>query len=332
MLGFVKKYRALSFEERTMFHAKFSIGFNLILAVGKIILGFFVNAVFFVTAGVNFFMMLSRFECYLGATKPHLRSFRFRNNIIGTFLTLAGIQYTFYMCMLLISRFETRSYSMLEGTMIAFVSFVELGIAIKGCFNAYGKGHYYRNIKMTNLCSAFTAMALTAMAILSFADSGQNKDFECWFGIGVGIIIMLIGLYVFIAPMISIVDRKHNVYEMTENSDLITEERFKFKLTHSKFYGNYYYVGRIQGGIVDGTIVEEKNPILRWNIWIKILVIFLSEILIFPYAIGALIFHFKNAGLIKKLDKLMISHGCIRISEIDNMEEYEEEPLLSEEM
>ncbi|MDE6656156.1 MAG: hypothetical protein K2J85_04110 [Anaeroplasmataceae bacterium] len=314
MLGLVKRYRALSFEDRTIFNARFSIIFNLLLAIGKIILGFFANTVFFVTAVVNVFMMLSRFECYLGATRPHRRSFRYRNNFVGTFLVLAGVGYTIYMVLLLFSVFKTRDYNMAIGIAIAFVSFVELGVAIRGCLNAYGTGHYYRNIKMINLCSALTAIALTEMAILSFADETDTRVFDCWFGIGVGILIIILGIYVFIAPMVSIIDRKHNVYKMTENSDL-REDRFKFKLTNSKFYGNYYYIGKIQNDMVDGLVLQEKNPIFKWNIFILILVILLSEILIFPYAIGALVFHFKNAGIIKKLDELMTTHGCIKVEE-----------------
>lgn len=319
MLGLVKRYRALSFEDRTIFNARFSIIFNLLLAIGKIILGFFANTVFFVTAAVNIFMVLSRVECYLGVTKPQRRSFRFRNNFVGTFLILAGIEYTIYMFLLLFSVFETRDYSMAIGLIIALVSFVELGVAVRGCLNAYGRGHYYRNIKMINLCSALTAIALTEMAIMSFASETNTKWFDCWFGIIVGIIIIMLGIYIFIAPIVSIIDRKHNVYQMTENSDLLTEDRFKFKLTNSKFYGNYYYIGKIQGGNVDGLVLQESNPIFKWNIFIQILVFLLSEILIFPYAIGAIIFHFKNAGLIKKLDKLMTSHSCIKLEEKEDV-------------
>lgn len=323
MVNIVKWYRELSFEKRTLFHAKFSIIFNLILAVGKIILGFFVNTVFFVTAVVNGLMMLSRLECYLGITKPNSKSFWYRNNFIGTFLVLAGMQYTFYMVMLWISRFETRSYTMIMGVMIAFVSFIELGVAIKGCFNAYGKGHYYRNIKMTNLCSALTAMALTEIAITSFTSAEENTKIDNWFGIVVGISIILMGIFVFIAPFISIVDRKQNNYQMTDDSNFTTQNRVKYQLTHSKLYGNYYYIGRIQNGIIRGVIVKGKNPFLKLNIFIKIILIILSEILIVPYALGALIFHFRCAFLIKKLDSYMESLGCIKLNEVNETEELE---------
>lgn len=321
MSNLITRYKTLSFEEKTIFNARFSIVFNFLLAIGKFILGFIANAVFFVTATINIFMMLSRLECYLGAVRPHLKTFRFRNNLVGTFLVLAGIIYTIYMILLLFSKFETRQYGKVVGIFIALVSFIELGVAIKGCFLAYGKGHYYRNIKMTNLCSAFTAIALTEMAIMSFAGDGQSKAMDCWLGIGVGILIFLLGVYVFIAPKVSIIDRRHNVYEMTEDSDLVIEQQINIQLTNSRFYGNYYFFGNIQGGVVDGMIFEKTNPLYDWNIFLKIIIIILSEILIFPYALGALIFYFKNANLIKKLDKIMIAHGCIKKIEME-AEEY----------
>ncbi len=314
MKSLIKQYRELSFEQRTMFHAKFSIIFNFILACGKIVLGFFVNSVFFVTGTVNIFMMLSRYECYVGATKPNRKSFQFRNTCIGIFLILAGLQYMFYMILLLIARFETRSYSQTVGILIAFVAFIELGVAIKGCFNAYGKGHYYRNIKITNLCTAFTAIALAEMAITSFASQEMHKNMDCWFGIGVGLIIVLNGIWVFIAPKVSIIDRRYNVYEMTEDSDFITESQISFRLTHSKIYGNYTYEAQIEGGRIEGKIEKNRSPIFNFNIGIKLILIILSEILIFPYAIGAFIFHVREVSLICKLDKYMEQHGCIRVS------------------
>lgn len=318
-MNIINRYRALSFEDRTIFNARFSILFNIILAIGKIILGIFFNSVFLITAVVNICMMLSRLECYLGV-KSQKRSFRFRNNFVGTVLVLAGLQYTTYMLLLLVSRFETRSYTEVVSIMIAAVAFVELGVAIKGCFNSYGKGHYYRNIKMTNLCSALTAIALTETALMGFSGE-DNLLLNCSFGIGVGSIITILGIYVFIAPKVSIVDKTHNVYQITDASDFVAADRIKFQLTESRFYGNYYYSADISSGIIDGNIAKEKSPLFNINIYFKIIIIILSEILIFPYAIGAIIYHFKNAGLIKKLDSIMISKGCIKLLEEEGIDE-----------
>lgn len=315
MKRLVRWYRGLSFEERTIFHARFSIIFNILIAGIKIILGFVANPVFFATAVVQFFLMLSRWECFRGVTHPERKSFKFRNNLVATFLIMAGIIYSLYMIMTLMQNFTIRTYDLYLGTLVALVAFVEFGVSIKGCLNAYGRGHYYRNIKLISLCSAFTAISLAQMAIMSFAHEGDHLKFDGWFGVGIGGIIIMIGIYVFIAPKISILDRKHNVYHMTEDTTTPMSERFKIKLTNSRFYGNYYYVGRTENGMIDGMILEEKNPILKLNLVLKIIIIIFSEILIFPYAVGALIYHFKNAKLIKKLDKMMLDNGCIKILE-----------------
>ena len=154
---------------------------------------------------------------------------------------------------------------------------------------------------------------------MSFAYQGNSTILNCAFVIVVGVIIILIAIYILIAPKISIVERKKNVYKLIPNEKpidfSINEQEFVYQLTHSKFYGNYVYIGKINGNIVDGIIVKQKSPIFKWNIWIKILVIILSEILIFPYAVGALVFHFKSSQVRDKLDKKMIENNYIKIND-----------------
>lgn len=141
--------------------------------------------------------MLSKLECLFGITRRDKQSFRSRNMKVSIFLTLAGIQYTGYLSRHLFG-YEGRSYSMILGVMIAFMSFLEFGIAIKGCFTAYGKGHYYRNIKLISLCSAMTAIALTELAIMSFSSKEAHNELDGLLGIIVGIIMILIGIYIFL--------------------------------------------------------------------------------------------------------------------------------------
>ena len=62
-------------------------------------------------------------------------------------------------------------------------------------------------------------------------------------------------------------------------------------------------------------VIKGKNPIFKWNIFIIILVMILSEILIFPYSIGALINYFKHYKLIEKLDELMIENNFIKVGD-----------------
>ena len=306
MLEIINKYRALSFKEKTIFTTKFSILINFLLGVGKAILSFFFGIFFLVAGIVNFFIMLTKLECYLGVKYPNKKTFDYRNKCVGIFLLIAGLEYAIYMCRMIFTDVAIMSYGMILGIIIACVAFVELAIAIKGCFNSLGKGHYYRNIKLTSLCSALTAIVLTEVALTSFASKSDLRVVNGLVGMIVGVIMVLISIYIFVSPKISIVDREHNVYKLKENLESIKDEGVKIKLTNSKFYRDYVYVGKVDGDIIDGHIVQEKSPIWSWNIYWLSLVILLSEILIFPYAVGALIFHFKCRNIITDLDNKML--------------------------
>lgn len=313
MMELVNKYRSMTFEQKTIFSTRISMITNLLLAIGKFILSFFHGVFFFVAGIVNVLVMNSKLQCYLGEKYPEKKTFKYRNNMIGIFLFLAGLQYSIYMGRLIFTDVKVMDYSMLLGIGVACVSFVEMGIAIKGCFNSFGKGHYYRNIKLISLCSALTAIVLTEVALTSFAAEGDTRIINGIFGMSVGAIIVLISIYIYFAPNISIVDREHNVYKLKDGANKIEEGKVEIQLTHSKFYGNYTYVGNVKEDIIDGHIVKGKSPLGNWNIYVKILVIILSELLIFVYAGGALIFHFKNVTLIKKLDTIMLDKGYEKI-------------------
>lgn len=316
MKELLKKYLSLSFENKTIANTLFSIIFNCVMGIGKIVIGIF-SSVFFIASGlVNVFLMFAKVQVYFGVRYPYKKSFEYRNRSMGIYLILAAVQYIVFMLRPLIFNVELTKYNMILGIAIAFVSFVELGVSIMGCFQAFGKGHYYRNIKLINLCSAFTAIVLTENAILSFTSESDTTFASSIFGAGVGLVNVLIGIYILLAPRISTVDRKHNVYRL--NGSGFSENEINITLTNSKFYGNYFYVGKVVDDVVDGVIVKGKSPIIKWNIYIKILIVVLSEILIFPYAFGALIFHFKSSKIISKLDNEMLKLNCVKIKEVED--------------
>lgn len=313
MIKLISKYKTASFKEKTIMMTRFSIILNMVLAIAKFVLAIVLEDLFFFVAGVlNLFIMTAKNQCYLGVKYPNKKTFKYRNIMTGVFLFLSGFQYGVYMTRLVFRDTAVMDYDMYLGIAIALVSFIELGFAIKGCFNSFGKGHYYRNIKLINLCSALTAMVLTEIAIMSFASDIDPRRMNGLFGMGVSIIIELIALFVLIAPKVSIVDKEHNVYRLINQTNKTDEENINIRLTKSKFYGDYIYVATNNGNRIDGNIIKGKSPLFKWNIWIKILVIVLSEILIFPYAIGALVFYFKNFNVIKKLDKIMLEKGYIK--------------------
>lgn len=314
MKKLINKYRMLNFEDKTLFSTFFSILFNLIMASGKIVLSLFQGVFFLVSGIINLFMMMTKLECYLGVKYPHKKSFKYRNRMTSIFLILAGLEYSIYMARMIFTDVELMEYDMILGVIIAFVSFVEITIAIIGCFKVVGKGHYFRNIKIINLCSAMTAIVLTEVALMSFANEADTRNIDGMFGLLVGALIIILGVFVLIAPKISIVDKLHNTYKKDDNS-IINEDEINIKLTNSKFYADFYYRGEVKNNKVDGYIYKGKNPILGWNIYIVILVIVLSEILIFPYAVGSFVNYIRNQKLVDILDDKMKQLGYIKIME-----------------
>ncbi len=320
MTHFIKRYLHLPFKEKTLLNTKLSLVFNILMCLIKIILSFFFGIFFFIASVLNIFIFVSKLECYLGIKYPNKKSFKYRNNMIGIFFILAGLQYTIYMSRFIFFDVKPLHYDLVLACIIALVSFIELGFAIKGCFNAYNKGHYYRNIKTINLCSAFFAMALTEIAVMSISrtDDINTSLINGLFGVSVGIITMLLGCFVFVAPKVSIIDREHNIYRLIEgkqNKTYVNHDIVHIQLTKSKIYGNFSYHGTFYNGTIDGHIKKHSSPVLNYPLWLIIILIILSEILIFVYGIGALIFYFKNAHIIDKLDKIMQEKGFSKIKE-----------------
>lgn len=316
MKRLINKFRSLNYKEKTLFITMFSIIFNSGLALSKVVLSIVLLDVFFLVSGIlNVLLMISKLECYAGIKYPHKHSFKHRNMMIGLFLLLSGIQYALYMSRLIYLDIEVMQYDMFLGISIATISFIELGISVKGCFDTYGKGHYFRNLKLIDLCSALTAIVLTEVAIMSFASEEESKMMDGIFGVCVGGIIVLIAIFIFIAPYFSLIDKEHNIYKAINDKNIINDEVIEIKLTSSKFYRNFVYIGKKQDNIIDGHIIQEKSPIWKMNIYVKIIVIILSEILIFPYAFGALIFYFKGPKSIKKLDGIMLEKNYLKIKE-----------------
>ena len=308
----IDKFKSMSYEERCIFTVKFSITLNSILALGKFGLAIYKLDVFFFVAGViNILLMLAKVQCYSGI-KLNKKADDTTNLLVALFLGLSGMQYTVYMSRLIFNDVPLNDYGPIISVLIAAVAFTELGIALYGCFKVAGKGYFLKNVKLINFSSALTAIVLTEVALMTFAETDMNLELiSGLFGVIVGIIIFLIAVYVLIQAKVSILGKERNVYKYI-NGDF-KQEKISIKLTDSKFYADYSYEANIVDNMADGMIIKGKNPIKSWNIWILILVITLSEILIFPYAVGALIRHFKEYKMLEDLDNKMKELGFEKV-------------------
>lgn len=306
------KYKKLASKNIFIFTLVFSLIINILLAVGKALLSFEFGVFFLVSALVNLFVFLAKLQCFLGF-KDKKNNFELRNLLIAIFMFVVGIEYIFYMTRLVFTDAKVSIYNPHIAVIIAAISFIEIGLAIRGIVISSGKGFYFRNIKLINLCSALTAIVLTEIALTSFASQKDVRQINGIVGMVVGVIIILISLYIYFYPNFSIEDKRDNNYICINTDSKIEQEEIRIMLTDSKVYANYEYIGRVEENLIKGRIIKQKSPIIKWNIYVKILVILLSEILVFPYAFIGLIKHFKRIELIDVLNNKMNELGYKKI-------------------
>lgn len=304
MKRLIQKYKTYSFEQKTKFMTICSILLNFVLGLGKIVLSIFKGIFFMISGVVNLFMLLAKRHCLLSIKQDSHENRKHQNYIIAIYLIIAGFLYGVYMLRLIFSHDESFRYSMVLGITIALVAFIEIGVAIKGCFNSIGKGMFYRNIKLINVCSALTAISLTQVALMSFASTEDPSFFNGLFGAIVGLIIIIIGVIMMFLPEYDI-----NQFRNIKFKTTLEDQDFHLQITHSKFYSNYYLDGVIENGEFTGNIHRGHNPIWKYNIYLLIVLITLSEILIFPYAFGALVRYFKNHNILSDMEKQMLELG-----------------------
>lgn len=308
----IDKYKEMSKIERASLTTKFSIILNITLGIIKLILAIFGGVFFLFSSLINLFVATSKILCKKGMLeKFNFEKFTKRNTLIGVSLLLTGIIYVVYMARMLIVQVNIMDYDMILGISIACISFVELALAISGIFTIGDNGHYYRNLKVINLSSAIMAISHTEVAIMSFAHDGDPRFANALCGLIAGSIVAILSFFIFFGHKFSIYEKRYRTYKLTDKSKRISDDVLKISITNSKFYANYYYEGTVKQNKIKGVIKKDKNPLRKWNIFLLITVIIFSEILIFPYFIGWIVFLLRTPSFIRKLDKKMDELGYI---------------------
>lgn len=309
----LRRYKELSFEQKTIWKTIIGLCSSAVLACGKLIIGLFTDYNLISIAVYTFGILLAKFECVLGV-KTNKMSFNRRNILTAIFLFLSSVFYIGFMSRMFIIERKIKNNGMIYVLLLAFISFCELGFAIAGLIRTKRKGHYYRNIKIINFCVALIAILTTQMSILNMeSETDVVHIANAYSGIGVGIFISLCAMYILIAPKISVIDREHNcfVLKKADKNRLIDmqEKTAELLLCRSTIYGDYLYQAKVENNQVDGNIVQGKSLWKRMHIIFKILCCILSEILIFVWLIGRMIFFLRSVNLPHRLNLLMRENG-----------------------
>lgn len=187
-----------------------SVTSNIILAIGKIIVGVVTGSYFFCVAGCfNFMMGGAKGTCLYGI----IRSTKIKrlNTYIGCLLMLAGSVYALYMGKYILFPTESFKFTTTLAIAIAAVAFYEMGTAIYGIVNTREHTTLYRNIKVINLASSLTAIAFAQVALLSFNDEigGTRSQYNGVMGGIVGAICVVLGMSIILTPHIQTMRIKH---------------------------------------------------------------------------------------------------------------------------
>jgi len=307
----------LTFEKRVMYLALYSVLVNSILAITKFIMAYYYRnsgGGFFLISGiVNIFIICAKLVCYRSATdKNH---FKLHTFMCGLFVIIAGAAYTAYMARLLF--FETMHIRFPQwlSIMWAGVAFVELYNGVKGLFKVRGKGHMYRNIMVINLGISFYAIVLAQVMITSASvDTHWANYYDGVFGMLMGVMNILLGIFIWIAPKISLVGKTHNEYVLVEGAPAFEDPNVNIILASNPIYGKVTYLGYNEHDKISGDIIREyyRFKDLRWFMMIPIIIFYV--VLIIPYLIGALIYYFYSSYSVVRLDKQMEKNGYQKVA------------------
>lgn len=317
MRNIIRKYRELSFEQKTIYKTIIGLCFSTVLASGKFVIGLFTDYNLISIAVYTFGILLAKLECVLGV-KTNRLTFKQRNILVSVFLFVSSVFYIGFMCRMFFIERQIKSRSMVYVLLLALISFAELGFAIAGLIRTKNKGHYYRNIKIINFCVAIIAILTTQTSILNMMNKTDVADMaNAYTGIGVGAFIALCAVYILVAPKTSVIDREHNVfvienYEKNKLMDL-NAETVKIRLSWSSIHGSYVYRATVCGDIIDGHIERERSLWKRMHVAWKVICCILSEILIFVWLISRLLYFFRSMNLPKRLEIKMKNNGFAKV-------------------
>lgn len=307
-----KIFNKFNYEKRTEYLALYSSILNGLIAIAKIILAYVFKdsgGGFFAVSGlVNIFMLLAKAECFKGMRFNDPNDFKRRNFVVSLFLFISGIIYILYMGRLFFYDTMHIDYPFWLNIVIACVAFVEIILSVRGLFTVRGRGHFYRNIKVINLAGALLAMALTQIVLLSATHDGvANNVVDGITGVSVGGFILILAIFIWISPKISILDKSIREYKKLDGALELTSTTL---IHNNKIYGRYVFVitERTENTIT-GKIVREKSDLNNLKWYYKIPLYIFSIVLIIPFILGATIHYFLGARLPKKTDEVLRKKG-----------------------
>lgn len=206
----IEHFKQLKKEERVMFFLIFTTIGNILIAILKFILSlilpslwFFINAIFMlVLSFARILSIMDYSKIKLIQNKEEIKEIGYKNYLNnGILLIVLGIMYFFVNVYIYYKGTNTTMHEYVT-YLVALVAFWSIGSAIYGMIK-YKRNHapILKAVNLTNFANALTSIMLTQIVLLdTYADANvYNSNLMNGFtGMGIGIIIVILGLYMII--------------------------------------------------------------------------------------------------------------------------------------
>lgn len=206
----IEHFKQLKKEERVMFFLIFTTIGNILIALFKFILSlilpslwFFVNAIFMlVLSFARILSIMDYSKIKLIQNKEEIKEIGYKNYLNnGILLIVLGIMYFFVNVYIYYKGTNTTMHEYVT-YLVALVAFWSIGSATYGMIK-YKRNHapILKAVNLTNFANALTSIMLTQIVLLdTYADANvyNSNLMNGLTGMGIGIIIVILGLYMII--------------------------------------------------------------------------------------------------------------------------------------
>ncbi|MDR1138422.1 MAG: hypothetical protein LBK70_00915 [Clostridiales bacterium] len=192
--------RQLRISRRTLLFAKYSIGFNFVVALGKIAMGLLTGSIFVCVGGCyNIGIVGSKLLAVRGKVNIHTDTNYLRR--VAWFVVFGSLSYMSYCIYLALwGSISTRSYNLIVALTISAFVFGQICVYIYGFFVArYTNDTFVKAVKMTNFANILIGLSLVQTVLLGTFDSNINLSLYSGllgivtsaFALSVGIIMLV---------------------------------------------------------------------------------------------------------------------------------------------
>lgn len=197
----IHDYRYGDFKTRNHITSLISMLGNFVISVFKIVIGLLTMSFFFIISGfysigigVAKQIYFKGYELSVTEKQTSIKHYL----LMAIILMMTSIIYIIYMIRLFFVT-QTFNYTAILGISIATVSFLELGMAIRGLIKSRKMNDLlFTGLKTINFSSALVAIVLTQTALLSFSSDAEVAVINyhnAIFGVSVGVITLALSLF-----------------------------------------------------------------------------------------------------------------------------------------